>query len=120
MISCLADDDTKKKIKVEIKPLSNGDGSGGGGGVGSSVDELQRAVGGLELVPPPLVSVEQKVPFWFSIVSSLLSHSLLFFCSAESQSRLRDLRPQSALNDRIGSGTQTLRVKVTLLAPSAL
>ena len=67
-MNLVSDDDTKKKIKVEIKPLSNGPGSGGGAGAGSNVDELQRAVGGLELVPPPLVSIEYKfchlVIFW--------------------------------------------------------
>ena len=69
LTSWFTDDDTKKKIKVEIKPLSNGDGSGTGGAAGSSVDELQRAVGGLELVPPPLVSVDHEffhsIPLWF-------------------------------------------------------
>ena len=59
-----SDDDTKKKIKVEIKPLANGPGGGSGAGAGSNVDELQRAVGGLELVPPPLVSIEYGLLHW--------------------------------------------------------
>jgi len=54
------DDDTKRKIKVEIKPVAAANGSSGGasgGGISSaSVDELQRAVGGLELLPTPMVS----------------------------------------------------------------
>ena len=77
-----SDDDTKKKIKVEIKPLSNGDGTGSGGGAGSSVDELQRAVGGLELVPPPLVSVAYEL--FHSILSWFpdFSPSLLFESNA--------------------------------------
>ncbi len=52
------DDTTKKKIRVEIKPVvANGSSSvGGSSAISASVDELQRAVGGLELVPLPLVS----------------------------------------------------------------
>ena len=43
------DEDGKKKIKVEIKPVTNG-----GGTISASVDELKMVVGGgLELVPPP-------------------------------------------------------------------
>jgi len=55
-----SDDDTKRKIKVEIKPVTaaaNGS-SGASGAVSSaSVDELQRAVGGLELLPTPMVGM---------------------------------------------------------------
>ena len=46
------DDETSRKgFKVEIKPVANGNPP-----ISASVDELQRAVGGLGLVPPPLVS----------------------------------------------------------------
>ena len=51
MPSTFSDDDTTRKgFKVEIKPVTNGNPP-----ISASVDELQRAVGGLELVPPPLV-----------------------------------------------------------------
>ncbi len=49
----LPDDEAKRKIKVEIKPVSNG----GGAPISASVDELQKAVGGLELLPQPVVSL---------------------------------------------------------------
>ncbi len=57
------DEATKKKIRVEIKPVvPNGSGGGGGkgggaSGTGGSVDELQKAVGGLELMPMPVSAI---------------------------------------------------------------
>ncbi len=54
------DDTTKKKIRVEIKPVVP-NGSGGADGsspaISASLNELERAVGGLEIVPPPLVRI---------------------------------------------------------------
>lgn len=52
-----SDDETKRKIKINIKPI-NGEGDKR---KSATVDELQKAVGGLELVPPPLVSLSFQV-----------------------------------------------------------
>ncbi len=51
------DETTRRKIKVEIKPVT----SNGGGKSVASVDELRSVVTGLELPPPPI-----------SLVSSVL------------------------------------------------
>lgn len=46
------DETTKRKIKVEIKPIANG-----GAPISASVDELRSAVGAIELLNPPPVVV---------------------------------------------------------------
>ena len=57
---------------MEIKPLSNG----AGAKAVSNVDELQKAVGGLELVPPPLVSNNVSCAF-HNFIDSLLKFAIL-------------------------------------------
>ena len=53
-MSTFPDDDTKKKIKVEIKPVQ----ANGNPPISASVDELRSAIGGLELLPNPVVGLK--------------------------------------------------------------
>ena len=76
--------------------------------ISASVDELRSAVGVLELPPPPSV-----VSFFLNcLFKSVIIYFIKIF-NYRFLTKQSKFRPKSALNDRIVSGTQTLRLKAS-------
>jgi len=77
--------------------------------ISASVDELRSAVGVLELPPPPSV----VSCFFLKMIFKCYIIKKIYDCLTVSLTKQSKFRPKSALNDRIVSGTQTLRLKAS-------